>query len=171
MPSSLVSHRSLPLLLLCLVGLQVACAVFFFSDVVSDYLEDSTAAASRLHLYVETAAAVSLFAAIAVEARLLVWLLRRKAHLEQAASVASQALHDVIEAHCDRWRLTPAERDITLFLVKGLSIAEIAQARGNAEGTVKSHLNAIYRKSGTSGRGDLLSLLIDGLLTPVDPPG
>lgn len=170
MPSSLVSHRSLPLLLLCLVGLQVACAGFFFSDVVSDYLEDSAAAASRLHLYVETAAAVSLFAAIVVEARLLVWLLRRKAHLEQAASVATQALHEVIEAHFDRWKLTPAERDIALFLVKGLSIAEIAQARGNAEGTVKSHLNAIYRKSGTTGRGELLSLVIDGLLAPAEAP-
>ncbi len=36
--------------------------------------------------------------------------------------------------------------------------------RGSAEGTVKSHLNAIYRKSGTANRGELLSSIIDTLI-------
>ena len=44
------------------------------------------------------------------------------------------------------------------------TVAKIADLCGSAEGTIKSHLNAIYRKSGTSGRGDLLSVIIDGLI-------
>jgi DNA-binding NarL/FixJ family response regulator len=60
--------------------------------------------------------------------------------------------------------LTPSEADVANFLVKGLGIAEIAQMRGSAEGTIKSHLNSIYRKSGTHNRGEVLSLIIDSLM-------
>jgi len=111
----------------------------------------------------------SLCAAIVFETRYLMSLLRRKAHLEQSASIANAAIHDVIEAHFEMWKLTPAEQDVANFLVKGLSIAEIAAIRGNAEGTVKSHLNAIYRKSETKGRGELLSSIIDSLMS--EPQG
>ncbi|MGD9295546.1 MAG: helix-turn-helix transcriptional regulator, partial [Roseobacter sp.] len=78
--------------------------------------------------------------------------------------VASAAVYDVIAAHFETWRLSPSERDVATFLVKGLDISEIARVRNCAEGTVKAHLNAIYRKSGARNRGELLSLLIDSLL-------
>ena len=66
------------------------------------------------------------------------------------------------EGRFDR-ALTPAERDVAGFTIKGYSIAEIAQLRGSAEGTVKTHLNAIYRKAGVTGRGQLVSLLVEDL--------
>ena len=53
---------------------------------------------------------------------------------------------------------------IESFTIKGYAIAEIAVFRGSAEATVKTHLNAIYRKAGVSGRGQLVSLLIEDLL-------
>ncbi len=37
--------------------------------------------------------------------------------------------------------------------------------RRSAEGTVESQLNAIYRKSGLAGRGQLACLLIEDLLS------
>ena len=40
----------------------------------------------------------------------------------------------------------------------------IAELRGSAEGTIKTHLNAIYRKSGVSGRAQLVSVLVEDLL-------
>ena len=58
-----------------------------------------------------------------------------------------------------------------MLMLKGLSIPEIAQIRGSAEGTVKSHLNGIYRKAGVTGRGAFLSLFIEDLMsTPLAPP-
>ena len=69
-----------------------------------------------------------------------------------------------MEQYFHEWGLTPSEADVATFAIKGLDIAEIAELRGTAEGTVKAHLNAIYRKSGTSGRGALLGLLVDDLL-------
>ena len=39
-----------------------------------------------------------------------------------------------------------------------------AKLRGSAEGTIKTHLNAIYRKSGVTGRAQLVSILIEDLM-------
>jgi DNA-binding CsgD family transcriptional regulator len=72
---------------------------------------------------------------------------------------------EVLEERFAEWQLTPAERDVALFSIKGLSTAEIAQIRTTSEGTVKAQTNAIYRKAGVSGRPQLLSLFIDELMT------
>ncbi len=150
--------------LLALIGLQVFCAVFFVVDAASDFDEAILSGTIGLHLLVEMIATLTLCAAIFFEVRSIFGLMQRKAQLERSASIASAAMYDVIEAHFAQWSLTLTGRDIATFLVKGLNIAEIADLRGSAEGTIKSHLNAIYRKSGTSGRGDLLSVIIDSLI-------
>ena len=71
---------------------------------------------------------------------------------------------DVMAERFDDWGLTPAERDVALFAIKGMSIQEIAALRQTSEGTVKAQTNAIYRKAGVSGRPQLLSLFIEDLL-------
>lgn len=158
-----VSSRT-PAGLLILIFVQVICTIFFATDVVTDFAESGLPSSGRYHLIVEAVATLSLCAAIALEVRYILNLLRRKAHLEKSASIATMAVFDIIESHFDAWQLTPSERDIAMFLVKGFTIPEIAAMRGNAEGTIKSHLNAIYRKSGTHSRGDLLSGIIDSLM-------
>ena len=70
----------------------------------------------------------------------------------------------MIESHFDDWTLTASERDVAGLMVKGLSIAEIAQVRGSAEGTVKAHLNAIYRKANARNRAEVLSHIMDTLI-------
>ena len=76
---------------------------------------------------------------------------------------AAGALADVIEGCYRNWGLTASEQDVAGFTIKGYSIAEIAILRGSAPGTVKTHLNAIYRKAGVAGRGQLVSLLVEDL--------
>ena len=117
-----------------------------------------------VHFWFEVLAALSLLVTIAFEAGLLMRMLRRAAHLQGRLAVTKLAVYEVIEAEFEAWKLSPAEADVASFLVKGFGIAEIATLRGSAEGTVKAHLNAIYRKSGAHSRGDVLSLLIDRLL-------
>lgn len=161
---TIARDRNLSAILLALIVVQSLCAAFFLSDAASDALELGAAAFGDWHLWLESAAALSLVAAVAIEARFLQVLMRRKARLEQNLSIAAGALHEVIDRHFRDWGLTPAESDVALFTIKGLSIAEIADLRGSAQGTVKSQLNAIYRKSGVTGRGGLLALLIEDLL-------
>ena len=74
--------------------------------------------------------------------------------------VASGEFSQVIEALFDEWKLTPAETDVAIFLVKGMSFSEIAIARSAKEGTVKAQSNAIYRKAGVKGRHELLALFL-----------
>lgn len=156
-----ISKRSAGLA--ALIAVQAASAVFFLADGVKD-----VAATGRLevsfYLAMELAASVTLIIAVVIEARLLIWMLHRHAHMERSLSAAARGLHDIMEGMFEAWGLTPSEQDIATFLVKGSDIAEIARLRGSAEGTVKAHLNAIYRKAGVSGRPALLSLLIEDLM-------
>ncbi len=157
-------RRLRPYGLVILIAVQLLCAAAFLSDSVSDLVAGGASVLDR-HQIIEYVATLSLLIAIAFEAQLLLQLLRREAHLERGMSIAAGALNDIIEEHFRTWRLTPSEQDVARFLIKGFDITEIARLRGSAEGTVKAHLNAIYRKSGTSGRSALVSMLIEDLMS------
>lgn len=165
-----------PWALIALILAQGVCAGIFLWDVVLDGGRLPALWPLDWHFAVEAAAVLGLITGIVFEIRVLLRLMARKAHLERQVSMAAGALHDVIEAHFRDWGLTASEADVAWFTVKGLPIAEIARLRGSAEGTVKSHLNAIYRKAGVGNRGELLSLLIEDLMAGRDeataaPPG
>lgn len=149
---------------LLLITAQSLCAAFFLNDALSDYWDSGGEAITDWHLIIETVAALGLIVGVVFEVFYLFEILRRQAHLERAMSLASGALYDVLQGHYRSWALTPSERDVAGFVFKGCTIAEIATLRGSAEGTIKAHLNAIYRKSGTGNRGELLSLLIEDLM-------
>lgn len=157
-----LKRKSLGLILLILV--QAFAAVFFLSDTFADIWE-TRALHLNFHSGIELAAALSLALSVAVEIRFLLVMLRRQESMERGLSIASGALHDLMDSYFRQWGLTPSEQDVATFAIKGASIAEIAALRGCAEGTVKAHLNAIYRKSGAAGRGELVSLLIEDLMS------
>lgn len=153
-----------PLGLYALIAVQSLCAAFFITDVIDDGSALGWVNFLSSHFVIEMIAAVSLIAAVVIEVRFVMSLLRRKARLEKQVSLSAQAFHDVIEDFFDQWQLTPAERDIALFTIKGFGISDVANMRGSAEGTVKAHLNAIYRKAAVANRGELVSLLIEDLM-------
>lgn len=160
-----------PVALLILIAVQILCTAFFLWDVLQDLRAAGFDVFHTVHLSIEAVAALSLILAVAFELRYLMALLRRKAHLEHQVSIAAGAFHDILGEHFDIWGLTPAERDVAMFAIKGFSIAETAKMRGSAEGTVKAQLNAVYRKADVPGRAALLGLLIDDLLAgPLVPP-
>jgi DNA-binding CsgD family transcriptional regulator len=71
-----------------------------------------------------------------------------------------------IENQLDRWGLTVAEKEISFLLLKGLSNKEIAEVRKTSTQTVRSQTNAIYTKSGLSGRSELSAFFLEDLLLP-----
>ncbi len=89
---------------------------------------------------------------------------RRTREAEAKLRAASGAFMELLEERFALWGLTPAERDVALFAIKGLTTPEIAAIRGTSEGTVKAQTAAIYRKAGVSGRPQLLSLFIEDLM-------
>jgi DNA-binding CsgD family transcriptional regulator len=98
----------------------------------------------------------------------------RRSHLrtreaEAKLRAASGAFMELLDEKFTAWGLTPAERDVALFAIKGMSTQEIAQMRQTSEGTVKAQTAAIYRKAGVTGRPQLLSLFIEDLMAgPLD---
>ncbi len=118
----------------------------------------------RFRELMEIGAALGLLVGISLAALMLRASLRRTRAAEQALRAASGAFMELVDERFGEWGLTPAERDVALFALKGLSIAEIADLRQTSEGTVKAQTNAIYRKAGVTGRPQLLSLFVEDLM-------
>ena len=83
--------------------------------------------------------------------------------LEENRDRASKAFRGLLDEYFNRWSFSGAEREVTQLILKGCTIAEIAEIRGAAEGTIKAQTNAIYRKSGYANKTQLLSAFLEDL--------
>jgi DNA-binding CsgD family transcriptional regulator len=77
-------------------------------------------------------------------------------------------LGEAIDRQFTRWALSPAEREVGLLLLKGLSHREVAAARTTSESTIRQQALAIYRKAGLRNRSELSSFFLEDLLLPAD---
>lgn len=71
-----------------------------------------------------------------------------------------------LDRQFERWALSPAEKEVALLLLKGLSHKEIAGVRSITEATARQQARAVYRKAGLSGRNDLAAFFLEDLLLP-----
>ena len=134
--------------------------VFFVGDVIGDLREDPMSVQFIFEAVVTAALVLGiLFGVFAL--RRTIDLLRAQ---EQALDVARGALGAVIDAQFQAWALTPAERDVGFLALKGLDVAEIAELRGAAQGTVRAQLTRIYAKAGVSGRAQFAAFFVEDLL-------
>ncbi len=148
-----------------ILAIQVLSAFFFISDILSSYVGFWTAPLSwELRELLEISAAIGLAIGVGFGALALVHAHRERRTAEDRLRVASGAFMQLLNERFEAWRLTPAEADVALFAIKGMSTAEIAALRKTSEGTVKAQTNAIYRKAGVTGRPQLLSLFIEDLM-------
>jgi DNA-binding CsgD family transcriptional regulator len=161
-------------LVLAVFLVQAVCAVFFVSDIVMSIFDvRATPISWQSKELLEIGAALGLILGVCLGAVALRRTLRKTRQVEAKLRAASGAFMDMLEENFADWGLTPAERDVALFAIKGLSTSEIAVMRSTSEGTIKAQTNAIYRKAGVSGRPQLLSLFIDDLMDhrrPVQEP-
>jgi len=151
--------------ILAILVVQVLSAFFFIADILSSYVSLwSGPLAWEYRELLEIGAALGLFLGVVLGAWSLWWAHRSRQRAEERLRRASGAFMDLLRERFAEWGLTPAEADVALFAIKGMSTAEIAALRQTSEGTVKAQTNAIYRKAGVTGRPQLLSLFIDDLM-------
>ena len=96
--------------------------------------------------------------------------------LEQTAAEAARwrsevrdlmkGLGQAIDEQFDSWQLSPAEKEVGLLLLKGLSHKEVAEARSVTDATTRQQARALYRKAGLSGRHDLAAFFLEDLMLP-----
>lgn len=92
--------------------------------------------------------------------------LKEASRFRDEAREALRGLGEAIDAQFERWGLTPAEREVGLLMLKGLSHKEIAEARTTSEATVRQQALVVYRKSGLRNRSDLSAFFLEDLLLP-----
>jgi DNA-binding CsgD family transcriptional regulator len=156
-------RRAAPII--AIFAVQAFCAFFFVADILASVFGIRTSPVSwEVRELIEIGASVGLVLGVVVGALMLRRALKERNQAEERLRRASGAFMDLLQERFDEWGLTPSERDVALFAIKGLSTAEIAALRATSEGTVKAQTNAIYRKAGVSGRSQLLSLFIDDLM-------
>jgi len=156
--------------------LFAAIALLIGVDVAADYRSGADAG----HLVTEgSAMALALSGAVVLWRQLrqarrqtgeLTVALERARHeaalFREEAREALRGLGEAIDRQFVRWQLTPAEREVGLLLLKGLSHKEVAAARSTGETTIRQQALAIYRKSGLKNRSELSAFFLEDLLLP-----
>jgi DNA-binding CsgD family transcriptional regulator len=79
-----------------------------------------------------------------------------------------KGLGEAIDRQFLTWKLTEAERDVGLLILKGLSLREIAAVRVTSERTIRAQARSIYAKAGLSGRAALSAFFLEDLLAPIE---
>lgn len=159
--AALTRFRSYLLLLL----VQVICALVFAADIVLSVVGIyPVPLAWTTREIMEVGALVGLFLGMVFGGSLVWRSFKDLRHAHERLGRAQGVFADVLNARFDEWGLTAAERDVALFAIKGMSVAEMARLRETSEGTIKSQTAAIYRKAGVTGRPMLLSLIIDDMM-------
>lgn len=77
---------------------------------------------------------------------------------------SAQELRRMIDQQFQEWGLSQSEKEIALFLIKGLSMKEIADLRKTSDTTVRQQASVIYKKSNTSGRQELSAFFLEDIL-------
>ena len=148
-------------------------------DVAADLREGATVA----HVGIEAVALLLAALGVAALGWQLMVLRRVRRSLERSLDRSRQeaarwrkearevlaGLGAAIDREFARWKLTPAEREVALLLLKGLSHKEIASARGVSERTARQQARGVYRKAGVGGRADLAAYFLEDLLLPIQP--
>lgn len=147
-----------------IVVVQVLCAFFFVAQILASVL-GMTPISWQFYELIELGAALGLMLGTVLGVMVLRRTMARNMAMRDQLRLASGAFREVMEERFAEWALTPAERDVALFAIKGMSIQEIAGLRQVSEGTIKAQTNSIYRKAGVGGRTQLLSVFIEELMS------
>lgn len=161
---------------LLILGILLLVATFTTIDIIGDIGEG----ASTLHLLGEgVVTASSVFGIVWIGLKTITLkheLISQKADIEHARAEAKRwkeeassylaGLGQAIDRQFDRWKLTDAEKEVGLLLLKGLSLKEIAEVREVSEKTVRAQSLSIYAKAELAGRAELSAFFLEDLLLP-----
>ena len=149
-------------------GLQVLSALFFVGDLWTEILGLRSEPIPWVwQEYIQILASVGLVVGVIVGGVFLRLSLNRIHHMSRQIDVAAGNFQHHMLALFDRWGFSPSEQTVAVFAMKGFSNSEIAELRGTSMSTIKSQMNSIFRKTGFSGRQQLISFLVEDLLAGV----
>lgn len=161
----------------------VAVALLAALDLASDLREGTTVG----HVVAEGGGFLVAMAGAVFMARRLLRVVRSERAAREEASALAERLKETeaeaarwrgeardlldglgaaLDRQFERWKLSPAEKEVALLLLKGLSHKELAEVRSITEATARQQARAVYKKAGLSGRNDLAAFFLEDLLLP-----
>lgn len=148
-----------------LVVVQLLFSILFLYDLLSSFFGfRSKPLPWEVHEALEAAGVLGLLLGFVLGLILLRNLRAELAQVNSRLRVASDTFADLVQEEFDDWALSPAEKDIALFMLKGLNNVEIAEVTGKRQGTIKAQCNAVFRKSELANRAQLASYFIEILM-------
>ena len=154
-----------PLIVWFLVALQMLCGAYFLWEILASVLGLPIIPLRwEQREIVEIGATVGLLLGSLMGVALAITARREMRRAKRAQRLTAGQFTDVVREYFAKLGLTPAETEVAWYILKGMSISEIAQLRNTREGTVKTQGTAIYKKAGVNGKSQLMSLLVEDLL-------
>ncbi|MEM6826069.1 MAG: helix-turn-helix transcriptional regulator [Pseudomonadota bacterium] len=162
-------HRKLAMLY-CVFAIQALSAFFFLGELWTEILGlRKTPIPYAYREVIQIFASFGVVIGVLASGMLVRRGLERMDALNRQVEVATGNFETHLYAQFSAWRLSPSEQSVMIYAMKGFSNAEIAEFRSTTSATVKSQMNAIYRKSGLQNRQQLISFLVEELLAGVLP--
>jgi DNA-binding CsgD family transcriptional regulator len=146
------------------LAIMFVCETFLIFDVVVESFGIHVEFYEKVHIAVETTAVLALAGTLMFTGVNYLRIIRENREFRSAAGIASGEFVRILEEKFAEWNLSAIEREISLLLIKGLSIQEIVEIRMTRPGTIKSQCNSIYRKAGVKGRNELVAYFVEDLM-------
>lgn len=121
---------------------------------VADIYGDILAQKSPGHIIADI-----LIALVVALSTALAWLYLRTRIREESVRPVAPAVENLLK----EWRLTRAEVDVALWIVRGLNFYQIADLLGKSERTVRQQAIAIYAKAGFRNRSEFTGHFVENL--------
>lgn len=118
----------------------------------------------EIYEMIEMGILLSLFIGMGLSAYLLQQLNSRNEKIEDQLKLASGEFAGLVDQKFEQWALSKAEKEVAMLNLKGFTVPEIAGVLGKSEGTIKAQNAAIYRKSGMSGRTQLIVSFVEDMV-------
>jgi DNA-binding CsgD family transcriptional regulator len=154
-----------PWIVWVLVVFQGLCGAYFLWEIVASILGvPSIALRWSLRELVEAGASIGLILGAVLGIRLALVAQKATHRAETARRITSGEFATIVETYFTDLGLTTAETEVAWFVLKGMSLSEIADLRDTRIGTVKAQCTAIYKKAGVTGKSQLFSSLVEDIL-------
>lgn len=151
-----------------LLGLQLLGTLFFVTELWSDILGlRSWTVPWQWQEVIQIFASIALVLGTIAGIGFIRYSQSEMSRMNTQIEAVSGQFHDHVRSQFEKWGFSKSEEAVAIYAMKGFSNAEIADFRGTSAATVKSQMNAVYRKAGLANRQQLTSFLVEELLENV----